>query len=143
MTTVAYRDGIVAADSRTHIGDWIVPGATEKLVRVDGKVIAQIGDMAVCAAILGWIDRPEGPQPTGNATVVVFCGGEVFIHSDGGMVIEQHDRPFMAWGTGAPVAFGAMYAGADAETAVRIACDVDLYSGAPVMAMRVEQASGA
>lgn len=52
-------------------------------------------------------------------------------------IIEFQNTPYplpiidkiQAWGSGKGIALGAMLAGAPAELAVRIACEVDCYSG--------------
>ena len=51
---------------------------------------------------------------------------------------ERVSDRYYAVGTGAAAALGAMHMGANAATAVRIACQVDPYSGLPVEHMRLE-----
>lgn len=135
MTTIVYRDGLVAADSRTNNGGWIDPGSRSKLERVDGAVFAYCGDWAICTAIRAWLKEPNGDQPNGDATVIVFRDGKIFVYSDGSY-FEENDG-FHAWGSGTPVALGALYAGCTAYEAVEIACQVDLYSGGPVVQLEV------
>lgn len=135
MTTICFRDGIVAADSRTSSGGWTNPAPEQKLLKEGAAIFALCGDWADCAALKHWIDHPDGPQPNGDCTVIVFKGGEVTLFSAGGSFIEG--APFRAWGSGTPVALGALHAGCSAEEAVRIACLVDPYSGGPVSSMKV------
>lgn len=135
MTTIAYRDGIVAADSQTHNGDWKSPTPATKLLRRNGFLYAMCGDVAASQAILAWISSQSGPQPNGDATVIRFCAGEVMVFSAGTQFVE--DAHFRAWGSGTPVALGAMHAGCSAKDAVRIASLVDPYTGGPVVWMRV------
>ncbi len=98
-------------------------------------VFALCGDWADCAALKQWILHGDGPQPNGDCTVVVFKAGEIKVYSAGGSFIES--APFKAWGSGTPVALGALHAGCSAEEAVRIACLVDPYSGGPTTFMKV------
>lgn len=138
MTTIAYRDGIVAADSQTHNGDWKSPTPSNKLLRQGRFVYAKCGDFAAAHAILAWIEKPEGPQPNGNATVIRFSADEIMVFSDGISFVE--DASFRAWGSGTPPALGALHAGCSAEEAVRIAALVDPYTGGPITWMRVATA---
>lgn len=138
MTTIAFRDGIVAADSRTSSGGgWINPSPETKLFREGDAVIALCGDWADCAALRQWIANPDGPQPNGDCTVIVFRLDEVRVYSSGGSFVET--SAFRAWGSGTPAALGALHAGCSAEESVRIACLVDPYSAGPIMTMKVSE----
>lgn len=138
MTTIAYRDGVIVADSRASRGGWLNVGAVPKLFRVPDGVCAVCGSLTGAAKLVDWMRAPGGERPTvtGDVTVIhVAASGRITIHEDGG----EHEQPgpFMAWGSGGPVALGALYAGADALTAVRIAAKVDPYTGGPIKSMRV------
>lgn len=137
MTTIVFRDGIIAADSRTHGGGWLNPWDRMKLEELDGVVFALCGDWAALSALKSWVLSPEGPQPGGDCTLIVFRNGEVTVYSDGGFYVET--APFAAWGSGTPVAYGALHAGCSAEEAVRIASLVDPYTGGPITTMKLRE----
>ncbi|MBZ9873080.1 hypothetical protein LB542_19725 [Mesorhizobium sp. BR1-1-9] len=137
MTTVAYRDGILAADSRGTCSGWIQPGRETKLFRlIDGRAAGVTGQWAIAAKLLKWIesDRSES-QPEGDARVVVI-GKKIEVFEDGHSYIEA--AKFMAWGSGMPPALGALHAGASAVEAVRIAGLVDTLTGGRVISMQCE-----
>lgn len=138
MTTVAYRDGVMAADSRGTLSGWVLPGRETKLLRLkDGRVAAITGDSAQGEALLLWIrgDR-SSPQPRGECCVIV-AGRRLQIFENGHHYLEP--AKFMAWGSGMPVALGALHAGATASEAVRIAGLVDPATGGKIVSMKVEQ----
>src|SRR5437868_819710 len=129
MTTVVYRDGILAADSRGTCAGWITPAKETKLFRLqDGRAAAVTGQWAIAKKLLDWVqgDR-SAPQPEGDARVIAIGKGKIEVFEDGASYIEA--AKFAAWGSGFPPALGALHAGASAEDAVRIACLVDPSSG--------------
>jgi ATP-dependent HslUV protease subunit HslV len=135
MTTVAYRDGILAADSLATSGD-TVTGQAVKLKRLaDGRLAAMLGRSGAAQRLLAWIEAgAQGEQPGGDAGVVIVDDDGASYYDDG--VSERCSRaPFKAWGTGGCLAMGAMAAGASAEQAVRIACEWDIYTGGDVIAL--------
>lgn len=143
MTTVAYRDGVVAADSRGTVGGWVLPTREAKLFRLDdGRVAALTGGYAGATRLLAWATGDKAtPQPEiGEARVILFSpGGRVEIYEDGASYTEHAE--FMAWGSGMPAALGALHAGADAAEAVRIAGLVDTHTDTRVQIMKIEAGS--
>lgn len=139
MTTVAYRDGIVAVDSRGMIGGWKTAYAMEKIWRLsDGSIVTGTGDAARISAMRTWInDGRTGAKPDLTDTAVYhFRNGEpISIHEAGGSF--EVDAEFAAWGSGAPPAYGALHMGASAERAVEIASLVDDNTGGKVVTMKV------
>jgi 20S proteasome alpha/beta subunit len=138
MTTVAWKDGILAADSRGTLAGWTVPGAERKLFRLkDGSVAAITGPLANGMQILRWIvGERTSKQPDGDARVIIVdAEGRIAVYEDGGFYYEE-GLPFAAWGSGMPAALGAMHAGADAPEAVRIAGLVDPATGGAVCFIR-------
>lgn len=125
MTAIAYRDGILAADSVAWCGDVAVP-VIKKIARLpDGTLIAVAGDTAVCR----WF-KEEWPNLRNSDSPTIKEGElNALIVMSSGTVLEcdHHLRPFEVIGPfhalGAPHRFmaGAMHAGASAEEAVRLA----------------------
>lgn len=137
MTTIAWRDRMLAADGLSTNGGWATPGQTPKLVRLkDGRIGGGCGTYAEVLRLLDWIDAGEnGKQPEGDVTVVVMNAAGVVTCYESGAKFRTNDT-FGAVGTGMPVALGAMHAGADAFEAVRIATLVDIHSGGQVSFLR-------
>ena len=137
MTTIVYRDGVMAADSRAMISGWKTGYPLPKLFRLkDGSVCAVCGDYAPAFAFKDWLDTDRvTPRPGLSETTVIHMTADgVTIHEDGGSFpISAH---FAAWGSGAPPAYGALHMGADAVKAVEIAALVDDGTGGPVTFMK-------
>lgn len=132
MTTLVYRDGVLAADSRGTRNGMICPGAVSKVYIVDGRLVGFVGDSAFGQRFVR--DLREGREPAdleGEAiAVVVDSDGTVRVHQNATWYVEE--GPFAAWGTGLAAALGALHMGATADQAVEAACEVDPNSGGPV-----------
>ena len=138
MTTVVYRDGIVAADQRGMSNGWIMPSREEKIMRLDdGRVLSGCGSTAGIAVLMAWVlgDRTT-PQPKDDCAVILFDGGAPEVFELGGSYREGEAR-FYAWGSGMPTALGALYAGASAVEAIECAAKVDPNTGGDVQFMAV------
>lgn len=142
MTTIAYRWGVLAADSMclTSSG-WIYPYPLEKLFRLpDGTVAGACGTYAEAAKFVEWLqDGERGDPPTLTETTVVRLhkNGSLTIYEAGAAYgIKKPD--FGAWGSGSPAANAAMYMGADAAKAVEIASKLDDHTGGEIVTMKCE-----
>ena len=151
MTSIAYRDGILAADSQTTV-ESEAGGARrfrcEKLYRKTTKegaeaIIATAGESAPALVFLDWYGTGKRPPPRlleGNAdfTCLVLRRDGLWEYDAwcrGDKVLE----PFYAIGSGAKAALGAMHMGASAEEAVRVACLIDPYSAPPIVTMSLSK----
>ena len=135
MTTIAYKDGVIAYDGRQTRNDRIVSDSAPKCQVVDGVSFFLSG--AVCdekALIAAYFGTPSA--------VPVECSGYVV---DGGkLLMVGHDDKTGIWkqelelsnpdaiGSGAAYALAAMDMGASAEGAVRAAMKRDIYTGGMV-----------
>lgn len=139
MTTLVYRSGVLAADSRGTSGGWVLPSQEKKLRKLpDGRLVGSFGPVAGVARLINWLETGEpGDQPDiGDSNVVVVSADAIHVFSGEG----RFDEPvtgFHAWGSGMPPALAALHMGADACEAVRIACLVDPSSGGPVQSVRL------
>lgn len=138
MTTIAFKDGILAADSRAIIGDIFVDN-DKKIHESKGKYYAGSGASGEIKAFIEWkevgVDEDDRPCVDSLSGLLVLnkntfscdmydCTGE--------KVIEDIQGP-MAIGSGMAAAMGAMYAGASAVEAVEIAKRLDINSGGNVV----------
>lgn len=135
MTTIAYKDGVIAYDSRQTRSGSIVSDDCQKLTVVDGVSFFLSG--AVCdekALIAAYFGTPS-PVP-------VECSGYAV---DGGKLqMVGHDDKMGIWwqdldpanpdaiGSGSAYALAAMDMGASAEEAVHAAMKRDIYTGGRV-----------
>jgi len=154
MTTIAYRDGILAADSRvTHGEDGSARTHTcKKLFRktiTQGKktfevVIATAGESSPGMVFVDWYGTGK-PIPDiflhlgGDFTCLVLTPQGLFEY-DVYCRAEEVLDDFYAIGSGAKVALGAMACGKSAIEAVRIAARYDPYTGGRIVSETLEKA---
>jgi hypothetical protein len=140
MTTIAYRDGAMAADTQETAG--AVMNRGPKLVRLPcGGVAGGAGDSVRLQRALDWLARPKGAPPKlkDAELLVAFGDGRVGYYSDPQWTFIPVLGAY-ALGSGAQAAMAAMnFYGATAEQAVLAAATVDPNTSAPVDVYRVEQ----
>ena len=140
MTTIAYKDGVIAYDSRQTRRDAIVSDECQKLTVVDGVSFLLSG--AVCdekALIAAYFGTPS-PVPVECAGYVVDGGRLLMVgHDDKTGIWRQDLDPANpdAIGSGSAYALAAMDMGASAEEAVRAAMKRDIYTGGKVRTIRI------
>lgn len=155
MTTIVYRDGVMAADSRftieTEAGGARM-GRCEKLYRKTVKIgkrteehiIGVSGESSPALVYLDWYGSGK-PVPEVFAVAGADFGALIY-NRHGVFEVDAYCRPelvlekFWAVGSGAKAALGAMHAGANARQACAIACKIDPYSGLPITWMTIGKA---
>jgi ATP-dependent protease HslVU (ClpYQ) peptidase subunit len=152
MTTIAYRDGVLAADSRVTVdyGSGARKHTCKKLFRkrvTEGKksfdvIIATAGESSPGMVFVDWY---------GSGTSVP----DIFLHIDADFTClvltpdglfeydtfcrgEKIEEDFYAIGSGAMAALAAMHCGKSALDAVRIAARVDTYTGGRIVTETLE-----
>lgn len=143
MTTITYRDGVMAADSRAYGGDKVPIGSKVKIKRMeDGTLVGATSTIVGGSAwaIQWWEDGcPQKPGehvnlPSAFTLLAVKPNGEAYMANDHGALTGPLDAPFLAIGSGEQYALGAMAHGANAIDAVRASCRLDVWSELPVYA---------
>lgn len=158
MTTIAVRDGIIAADSRTTVqteegGSRVF--RCEKLYRCfEGTpkeaILGTAGESSSSLVFVDWYRSETRPVEVidrlinGEAdfTVIALTREGLFEFDKWGRGEKILDK-FYAIGSGAKGAMCAMHMGASAEQAVRIACKVDPYSAPPITVWTLSKSSQA
>lgn len=148
MTTIAYRDRILAADDRLT-GQSTIWGSVEKIANVgDRWYVGAAGDLDQVTLFLDWaraqkaVDRrglPRSRPPMLNRdteALVVTAVGTVYLWT-GSACFTRLTAPFYALGSGAKLAMGAMAFGATAAEAVEIAARYDIYTGGSVTTLSI------
>lgn len=134
MTTIAVRDGVMAADCG-QIAGGLRRGTINKIERINGKLVGCGGDVSEIEAFAEWLRNPSKERPKfdkdDNFGAITLDENGVSVW-DVKCYPQPLDAPYYAIGSGNEVAIGAMAAGKTAEEAVRIACDLDVYSALPV-----------
>jgi len=155
MTTIAYKDGVVAADSR-ETWDSEAGGASyhkcAKLFRKKLKnrdvVIATAGATYSGMVFVDWYgsDTPAPDHLTmiedsdKDFDALILDSGKLYQVNHMCRPVEIVDG-FIAIGSGRKSALAAMHCGKSAEEAVRIACLIDPYSAPPVYTARMPLAA--
>jgi ATP-dependent protease HslVU (ClpYQ) peptidase subunit len=141
MTTVAYRDGVMAADTASYIANLQVraPGTVSKVYRLrDGSLFSGAGSSPKIAKLMRYIEAEglHGADPPRDDVWAILVTPDRRIWSiQEGDVHEVLEAGFYATGSGAEAALGAMHHGATAEEAVRIAMLVDPYTSGEVISI--------
>ena len=147
MTTIAYRDGLIAADTRGTDENYH-PGIyrCEKLFKVNEDIIGTAGDDTTSMIFVDWYGakklgrRPKPPSRLIEGEADFCC---IVLTNDGLFWYDKWCRPnkiadeFYAIGSGAPYAMGAMAHGATAEEAVRTAMRWDPNTGGDIQTMKL------
>jgi hypothetical protein len=146
VTTIAYRRGVLAADSLacTETQKSLCQKLYRRIVTIGGLsqevIIATAGESSPGLRFLDWYcgERESTPEifVTGDAefNVLVLTRDGLFEY-DAWCRGEKIIDDVYAIGSGAAAAMGAMRAGASAKRAVQIACTIDPYTGPPVLSM--------
>lgn len=142
ITTIAWRDGVLAADTMIASGCVAVNGATKIVRRLDGDMAGSAGSAGYCCRFLEWFLAGEKDDPPKAEEDDVGCDVGLIFRND--LSVELFEPPgravirtdYYAAGSGRGVALGAMFAGADPEQAVMAAIAHDVYTGGQVMVLR-------
>lgn len=138
MTTLAYKDGVLAADSMA-LNSWNILGAKGKIDRRGDILFGASGrSSAICRKFVDWGRRGfvgDPPQMSYEADLDA-CG---FIVPEADRIImwtkdgpNEFRAPFFAFGSGGEFATGALAAGASPQEAIRIAARFDLGTNLPL-----------
>ena len=138
MTTIAYRDGIMASDSGMY-GYGTLDASMQKIFYLfDGRVFAGCGDAALVLQVRDWLNGGEKPDPKDRDAggIIADPAGNVWL-LDKNLVEMPVTGPFFADGSGNALAMGAMAAGADAVKAIEIAKIYDSHTAGAVQWLKV------
>lgn len=131
MTTVTYRSGVMAGDTKETDDDdgFVYPHVGRKVFRFpDGRLFGYAGNSDECEILrIATLKHKSVPVLEKCAGLLVQLDGRVSRYE--GKLWVPEKAPYHAIGSGKGVAYGAMMAGADARRAVRIAIKIDLNSG--------------
>ena len=150
MTAIAYRDGILAADTQDFYGNLRL-GISEKIARrKDGALAGAAGRAELCEQFLTAFRNgkgfpvefdapPEGrdDEDGGFCALVVEPCGAVWFHAEHGGHKILH-APWFVIGSASDFLAGALAAGATAEDAVRLATRLYMTCGGDVQMLSLD-----
>lgn len=127
MTTIAYRDGVLVADSYAS-DDATVMQVVKSARMPNGDVAGGAGDLGQVAQALAWLQSGTGDPPDIDQSGILFTSDGV-PHLASGRWPGVRVKGFVAIGSGAQGAMTAMKLGHSAESAVAAVCGIDPCSG--------------
>jgi ATP-dependent protease HslVU (ClpYQ) peptidase subunit len=142
MTTLVYRDGILASDTQVSEANSFV-GHEKKIFKTDKYLFGICGDMAAIPPLLEFVNHDLDTTMLKDlvASNLGFCaliipkkGTEYYRYTDHlGIFRDVYKKnQYTAEGSGCDYALGALQQGATAEEAVKAAMKIDLFSGGRV-----------
>lgn len=135
MTTIVYRDGVMAADGRVTTGQLIVTDTCKKITKLsDGALFALAGEDHLEQNLIEWLEEADGgtapPQGKDFTAILVDTSGNLSVFTGSGdRFVPWNDIAYAAFGSGADVAYGALEMGATADQAVAAGINRDVNSG--------------
>lgn len=145
MTTIAYKDGVIAYDSQITTGNTITYDDYEKLKVVKGVKFVLCGATSDIEAFIdAYFGAPAAAKLDASALIVegdrIWCAGH---NKDEGLWKSpvELDRPY-AIGSGSDHALTAMDMGATAYQAVEKAAKRDVSTGGMIRTLRVSGQEG-
>lgn len=141
MTTIVYRSGILAADSRAYSGGREPMGDKVKVHTLgNGLGYAGVSSSIPGGAerVIAWLnaEQPEDfDLPEKFTALMLDQDGKVYYACDTRYMSGPLTGDFFAIGSGNEYAIGAMKRGASAIEAVKVAIDCDVWSGPPINAI--------
>lgn len=140
MTTIVYREGVLAADSQAYCGSRRVSLGTKVKVRrlEDGTLIgASSSIVGATDDLLDWYehDTPLPEKYDSFQLLVVNPDGSAFLAFDNTSLSGPITGDYYAIGSGEDFALGALAMGASAEEAVRIASQFDYHTNDKILSI--------
>lgn len=140
MTTIAYKDGVIAYDSRFTCGDVIEDDDADKKIERDGKVFFLSGSCSDWEYLIDSYINGKAVKEKVDARCLVVESGQIYSAAvdDNGFwkCIERPGNP-MAIGSGKNFALAFMDTGMSAEEAVRATCKRDIYTGGTIRTFKI------
>lgn len=141
---MAYKDGVLVADSQVTSGDRIF--RTVKIARLpDGSLFGGAGGLADILKIREWAskgfrgDPPEISEKASFECLHVRPNGSMWLIDDD-LTPMEFVGDYLALGTGSPYAMAAMYLGKSPQEAVEVATHFDPASSLPINELHLKVA---
>lgn len=156
MTTIAYKNGIMVSDGRMSLGDMIIKEDTQKVFWVNNHLAGVCGRARAINTFVTWLQKmtdyhivnqevgelvdlvpPALEDDEGYSALVVTPSRQVLMY-EGNTPIDMGSDVPMSVGSGSCFALASMKTGASAEEAVKVACELDVYSGGEITVVQLE-----
>lgn len=157
MTTISYKNGVMSSDGKMTLGDMVIKLDTEKVFWVNNHLVGICGRARAISTFVTWLQKmtdyhivnqevgdlvdlvpPVLEDEDGYTALVVTPSRQVLMYEGNTPIDMGNDVP-MSVGSGSAFALAAMKAGASAEEAVKIACELDVFSGGEITTVSFEE----
>lgn len=139
MTTIAYRNGVMAGDTRTNYAGTICPGHAQKVFKFQNGAI--FGAAGAVDEIQQLLDATEQKHPVPKLenveALLVPPDGSIFSY-EGSVWTLVEEAPYTAIGSGWVPAIVAMRYGASAAEVVRTSMEFDMATGGEVRTVQLD-----
>lgn len=138
MTVIAYRDGVMAADTLATQGGQRIGYCTKIVRNGRGDLAGAAGNSTYADAFSSWFAKGEkgkGPEADAGSD---YCDRGLIVRANGAIEFYEKDgrfsiiAPYVAMGSGRSEALAAMFNGASAEQAVKTAIALDVGCGGDI-----------
>jgi ATP-dependent protease HslVU (ClpYQ) peptidase subunit len=131
MTTIAYKDGVLAADTCRVVNG--IATKCSKLHRLeDGSVFAGAGNSTDIAKCFRWLTGGEKPANELESLSALHLTEDGLFYIDGALEPLLMDQEYWAVGSGADFAIAGMFMGMSAQDAVTLASKLDIHTQLPL-----------
>ena len=149
MTTIAYRDGVMAGDSGLQNSNVLYRSAVKVARGHDGSLHGVTGSAPDACGYIRWVQNgmlgdPPKPEATNREEgrsafiALIVSPGDTCVRLFTAYGVEDfYSAPFVAIGAGSEMAIGAMAAGASAEEAVAIVADNSTFAAHPIRTVSI------
>lgn len=142
MTTIVYKDKHLFVDSRAYSGDKTPIGFKTKLHRLPDGMFASSSTIIGAPERLLALLREKGvaahvTEDLDADAIYVQDDGSVYFFSRGPQWTSIDVSQYLAIGSGAQYALGALAHGATGQEAMEVAIQLDLWSGHPIVSRQV------
>lgn len=147
MTTVAFKDGVMAGDSRgndVNIGNIIIPKVFRKKIKGKTYLFGVAGYWEAALMFIEWYktrdkelkERLMKLTSESSFDVLIWDGARL-MYGDEFMYLTELTEPYYALGSGAAYAITAMDCGKSARQAVQMAMKRDPHTAGRVVSMKL------
>ncbi len=140
MTTIVYKNNIIAIDSRFTAGGTICDDNANKIHKKNGVIFACCGPVSEYPEIIkAYFGEPY--KEKSDVAAIVADKGRVYvvaIDPDDGFFKEDITDSYVCLGTGQKHAYTALDCGCHPVDAVKMAIKRDIYSGGRVRTYKVK-----
>lgn len=139
MTTIAYKDGVIAYDSRGTRGDIISNDNLDKRVMSDGIAFFMAGSVADYKHLIDGYTKGARPPKESDVDALIVDKGVVYRAGTGDGEFWFHPaQPVDAIGSGTRFALTAMDCGLSARDAVKMAAKRDTGTGGKIRTFKIK-----